>query len=135
MLKAVARNEKGKIVATDELRTAGKPAKIILTAETNKLSPRFENVAIVRAKVLDAKGIQVPRAGDLISFQISGPGVIAAVDNADHSSHESFQAMQRHAFHGECVAFVRATAASGKIKISASAGGLKSDSTVIQAVK
>jgi beta-galactosidase len=134
-LKAVARNEKGKVVAMDELRTAGKPAKIILTAEANKLSPGFENIAIVRAKIVDAKGIQIPRADDLISFKISGPGVIAAVDNADHSSHEPFQASERHAFHGECVAFVRATAASGKIKISATAGGLKPDSIVIQAVK
>jgi beta-galactosidase len=135
VLKAVARNEKGKIVAMDELRTAGKAAKIVLSTETKKLSPGFENVAIVRAKIVDAKGIQVPRADDLISFQISGPGAIDAVDNADHSSHEPFQASERHAFHGECVAFVRATAASGKIKISASVGGLKSGSTVVQAVK
>ena len=132
ILKAVARNGKGKIVAADKLRTAGQPAKIILTMDSKKLSPGFDNAAAVRATIVDAKGIEIPRANDLISFQISGPGVIAAVDNADNSSHEPFQAAARRAFHGECVAFVRAAAASGKIKISASAEGLAAGTIAIK---
>jgi beta-galactosidase len=49
----------------------------------------------VRAKIVDAKGITIPRASDLISFKISRPGVIAAVDNADNASTEPFQATSR----------------------------------------
>jgi beta-galactosidase len=134
-LKAVARNEKGSVVATDELQTAGAPAKIILSTETKKLSPGFENVALVRATIVDAKGVAVPRADNLITFQISGSGEIAAVDNADNSSHESFQASERRAFHSECVAFVKTTEPSGKIKLTATADGLKADSITIQAAK
>jgi hypothetical protein len=37
-LKAVARDESGKTVATDELRTAGKPSKIILSADKRKIT-------------------------------------------------------------------------------------------------
>jgi beta-galactosidase len=124
-LKAVARDENGTTVATDELKTAGKPAKIILSTETKKLLPGFDNIAIVRAKIVDADGIEIPYADNLISFQISDAGEIAAVDNGDNASHESFRAMQRHAFRGECVAFVRANSAGGKISVSASADGLK----------
>ena len=122
ILQAVARND-GKIVATDELRTAGKPEKIILSTETKTLSPGFDNVAVVRAKITDADGIEIPRAKNLISFQVSGLGVIAAVDNGDNTSHELFQTDARHAFQGECVAFVSATAA-GEIIVSATADGL-----------
>ena len=122
ILKAVARNER-KIVATDELRTAGKPAKIVLSTKTKTLSPGFDGVAIVRAKITDADGIAIPRADDLITFQVSGSGVIAAVDNGDNASHESFQAAQRHTFQGGCAAFVKATAA-GKITVRATADGL-----------
>jgi beta-galactosidase len=134
VLKAVARNGNGRSVATNELRTAGPPAKIVLTTETRKLAPGFDNVAIVRAKIVNRKGIQIPRASDLISFKISGPGVIAAVDNADNASHELFQTNSRHAFQGECVAFVKATAASGKIKLTATATGLKADYLTIKTV-
>jgi beta-galactosidase len=67
----------------------------------------------------------------LVSFKISGPGVIAAVDNADNSSHEPFQAAGRRAFRGECAAFVKATATSGEINLTASASGLTADSVAI----
>jgi beta-galactosidase len=134
-LKAVGRNGKGKVVATDELSTAGKAVKIVLSTETKKISPGFDNVAIVRARVVDANGITAPRAADLISFSISGPGVIACVDNADPASIEAFQASQRHAYHGECVAFVKANGSSGKILVKAEAPSLKAGSISIKAAK
>ena len=134
VLKAVARNN-GKIVATDELRTAGRPAKIVLSTEPGKLSPGWDNVAFVRAKIVDANGITVPHADDLISFQISGPGIIAAVDNANNASHEPFQATERRAYQGRCVAFVKATGSPGKIVLKAAAPGLTAGSIIIEATK
>ncbi len=125
-LKAVAKNQNGKIVAADELKTAGAARKIILSSETKKLSPTWDEVAIVRARVVDADGSTVPRADNLMSFKISGPGVIACVDSGDTISHEPFQASERRAFQGEGVAFVKATAAKGKIILSATAPGLQS---------
>ena len=132
-LKAVARNE-GKVVATDELRTAGQPAKILLTANHKKIADDWDGVAFVRATVVDQHDIPVPGADNLISFKVSGPGVVAAVDNADNASHEPFQASERHAFQGECVAFVKATAPAGKIILTASAPGLKSGSVTLKAL-
>ena len=125
ILRAVARNE-GKIVATNELRTAGKPAKIILSPETKTLLPGFDSVAVIRAKITDAAGIEIPDAHDLISFQISGPGRVAAVDNGDNASPELFQTNSRPAYQGECVAFVKTTATTGKITVRATANGLAS---------
>jgi beta-galactosidase len=133
-LTAVAGND-GKILANDELRTAGSPAKIVLSTDTEKLAPGWDDVAFVHAKVVDAKGVEIPRAGDLISFTISGPGVIAAVDNADNASHELFQSSKRHAFQGECVAFVRATGTFGRIEVEATAPGLAAGSISIKAAK
>jgi beta-galactosidase len=134
ILKAVARNN-GKIVATDELRTAGKPAKILLSADRRKLSPDWNDVTFVRVKLVDANGVRVPHADDLISFRISGPGVITAVDSADNSSHEPFQAAERRAFQGRCVAFVKATGSPGKIVLTATAPGLTASSITIKAAK
>ncbi|HEU5397348.1 MAG TPA: glycoside hydrolase family 2 TIM barrel-domain containing protein, partial [Verrucomicrobiae bacterium] len=132
-IKAVARDEKGRVVATDELRTAGAPAKLMLVTEAKTLSPGFEKVAVVRARVVDAHGVEVPGADNRVTFSVSGPGEIAAVDNGDNRSHERFQTNERQAFHAECTAFVRATAGSGKIRLTASAAGLEADSVTIKA--
>jgi beta-galactosidase len=131
-LKAVARNDDGNVVATEKLHTAGEPAKVMLSTETETLTPGFDHVAEVRAEVTDANGIEIPQASDLISFTVSGPGEIATVDNGNNSSHEPFQTTKRHACNGECVAYVRATAASGNIQISASAKGLETGSIIVR---
>lgn len=132
-LKAVAKND-GVVVATQELKTAGAPAKIVLSANRETIAPTWDDVAVVRAVVEDDQGVPEPRANDLISFQPSGPGVVAAVDNGDNTSHELFQTTQRHAYGGRCTAFVKASDA-GDIILTASAPGLQSGMITIKAEK
>jgi beta-galactosidase len=114
----------GKAVATDELHTAGKPARIILTTDRNRLAPIWDDVSYVTATIVDENGILVPNASDLVSFKLDGAGVIAAVDSADNASHEPFQATERRAYQGRCFALIKARASSGKITLSATAPGL-----------
>ena len=133
-LKAVAKND-GQIVATDEIRTAGEPAKIILTPDGGTVADNWDGVVRVVATVVDKDGTVVPDSDALVSFKISGPGVIAAVDSANNASHELFQASERHAFQGRCVAFIKASAPSGKITLTASASGLAGDSVTITAAE
>ncbi len=130
VLQAVGRND-DQTAVTNELRTAGEPAKIVLSTETPTLSPGFDHVAIVRVRITDKDGTEILRANDLISFALSGPGEIAAVDNGDNTSHEPFQTRSRHAYGGKCVAFVRATAASGQIILTATAPGLDAGSITL----
>jgi beta-galactosidase len=137
-LKAVARNG-GKEIVTDELRTAGKAAKIILTTDKKQLTSGWDNVAFVKATVVDANGVTVPRAKDLIRFSISGPGVIAAVDNGDNASIEPFQASERSVYQGVCFAMVKQVGTVGakksaermKIVLTGRAEGLESGTVEI----
>lgn len=121
-LKAIATNS-DKVVATDELRTAGKAARIVLSADHKQIMPGWDNVAYITATVVDAHGIAVPRADNLIHFHLLGNARIAAIDNGDNASHEAFQGDKRTAYEGRCIAIVQATA-TGKIMFSASAEGL-----------
>jgi beta-galactosidase len=132
-IKAVAKNG-DKIVATDEMRTAGKPAKIALSVERDKLAPTFDDVSFITVTVVDDKGIACPYADDLISFKVDGPGRVAATDNGDSTAHESYQAPQRKLFNGRCVVVIKATGSSGKIAIDASAPGLVDGLASIEAV-
>jgi beta-galactosidase len=57
-----------------------------------------------------------------ITFSITGPGVIVAVDSGS-PTHESFRGTVRKAYQGITYALVRATG-PGAITVTASAGGL-----------
>ena len=132
-LRAVGRNT-GRVVAGHELRTAGKPAKILLAVDRKQLPVDWDDVAFVAATIVDKDGVIVPNADDLITFKLSGPGTIAAVDNGSRISHDPFQATQRHAFQGQCLAMVKGTAASGRVTVTASATGLMSSTINIKTV-
>jgi beta-galactosidase len=123
-LKAIAKNN-GKVVAEQELKTAGKPSKIILTADKSFLENNWNDVVYIRATVTDDEGNPVLTADNKITFSIAGPGVIAAVDNSDLSSAEPYSAKERWAYKGTCIAIIKANADTGTIHINASAENLK----------
>jgi beta-galactosidase len=129
-LRAVARN-KGQEVATDELKTAGPPARIVLTTSRPRLSASWDDAAYVTARVVDANGVLCPNANNLIKFSMTGPGQIAAVDNGDVNSHEAYQASQRKVYQGQCVAIVKAKGTGGGITMKASAPGLADGNVTI----
>jgi len=129
-IKAIGKNG-GKVVAEFELKTAGKPARIILSADRSKLTNDWNDVIFVTATVVDENGIVVPNANNLIAFDATRLGVIAAVDSADNADHDPFQAKQRKAFQGTCVAMIKANKGSGAISVSAMSAGLSSNKITI----
>lgn len=129
-IKAVGKNG-GKIVAQYELKTAGTPAKILLTADKNSLLNDWNDAVFVTAKVVDKNGMTVPTASDLIRFNATGAGFVAAVDSDDNQSHESFQTTNRKAWQGVCFAYLKANKNRGKIKLTATAPNLESGSIEI----
>ena len=133
-LKAIGRNVLGQVVATHELRTAGKPAKIVLTADRLEIAPTWDDVSYVEVTIVDDKGVLVPTAADIITFKITSPGVVVAVDSGSIASHEPFQATQRKAFQGRCVAMVKTTGGAGRITLTAQAEGLAEASVTLEAV-
>jgi len=131
-LKAVGKNN-GKIVAEQELKTAGRPAKIILSADKSRIANSWDDVVYVRATITDENGTPCLNADNKIKFSVEGSGVIAAVDNADLTSTEPFQSNERWAYKGTCVAIVKANAEKGNITVTANGDNLKSGTIVLEA--
>jgi len=132
-LRAIASNA-GRVVASDELRTAGAPAKIVVVANHKEIAPWWDDVDYLEAKVVDAHGVIVPDAASRVTFTVDGPGRVVAVDNGDNTSHEPFKTNERSAYQGRCVAFIRADASHGRIVVTASSPGLASGSVSLTAV-
>ncbi len=133
ILRAVGKNN-GKTVATHELKTAGKAARVVLSVDRASITPHWDDVSYVTATVVDADGVLIPDATDLITFEISGPGRVVAVDSGNNMSHEPFQASERRAYQGRCFAMIKATSSSGRITLVGTAPGLKSGTVNIDAI-
>lgn len=133
-IRAVGRN-KGKEVTSEEFKSAGAPAKIVLSASKSKLTNTWNDAAIIKATLVDAAGVPCPNADNLVKFSVSGAGIIQAVDNGNILSHEAYQANERKAFQGNCIAIVKANANTGAITFKASMAGLPDATLTLQVTK
>ena len=124
-LKAVARSG-ATIVATGELKTAGKPARIVFTADSpdKPLTPDWNDVRYVSATLVDANGTRIPDSKTEVKFAATGAASIIAVDSDNMADHESFLGTQRKLYEGTAVAILRATGTAGQIKVTATAEGV-----------
>jgi len=89
-------------------------------------------LSFVLVEAFDKDGNPCPLADNLIQFELKGSGEIAGVGNGDQRSYEPFQANFRKLFNGKAMLIVRSVKNKpGKIEITATSGGLKSDQTVV----
>jgi beta-galactosidase len=116
--------DRGRRVARDLRETAGPAARVELTADRRLLAASGDDVAIVRAAIVDTRGRPVPDAADTLRFAIVGDGEVIGVGNGNPTSLEADHASERRAFHGLAQAIVRAGTKGGPIAIRASADGL-----------
>ena len=70
-----------------------------------------------------------------ITFNLTGPGTIAGVGNANPVSLESFQLPYRKAWHGTCMVIIKSDAVPGKIILKASSPGLQDATIEIESSK
>ncbi|MEU5640757.1 glycoside hydrolase family 2 TIM barrel-domain containing protein [Streptomyces milbemycinicus] len=130
-LKAVARRA-GRVVATDVLRTAGRPQAIRLTPDRRTVDADGRSLCFVTAEVVDAHGVVVPGADHPISFKVTG-GSLAGVDSGRQESAERYQASSRAAFHGKALAIVRSGTKAGPLTVTARSAGLRTATATVRA--
>lgn len=124
-VKVVAYDDEGNAVAQREVHTAGKPHRIVLSADRDLLSADGKDMAFINVKVVDKDGNLCPDAANDIRFTVSGAGEYEASANGNPASLESFQSSHMTAFHGQLTTIVKAGEKPGKIKLTASSPGLK----------
>ena len=130
ILRAVGKKD-GEVVCEKEILTAAEPARLEVTADRLRLSADGHDVAHITVRVLDDAGHLHPNANNLIDFKIEGAGQMIGVDNGDPASHEPFQANQRRAFHGMCLAVVQSASQAGEIRVNVTSPGISDQRLVI----
>ena len=119
--------------AQSEVVTAGKPEKIVLTAETDTMTADSYGLIYVDAQVVDSQGNPVPTAQNLIEFSYVGDSQvaeIAGVDNGEASSWERYKdydgEWRRSLFNGKALAIVKSNGGEGMFSLVARSAGLQS---------
>ena len=115
---------RGKCVARDTVRTAGKPAALRLTPFRSSVRDDGADTAVVNVAVVDRYGTVVPYADTLIRFTVVGDGFVRGVGNGDPNSHESDVLPERHAYHGLCQVLVTSKTGADAVALRAEADGL-----------
>ena len=123
-LRAVAR-EGGRVMATEEVKTAGAPARIALVPDRTRIRADGEDLSFVTVSVLDRAGVPVPTADHVVRFRVGGDARIVGVDNGDQVSHAPFKADRVRLFNGKALVIVRAGERPGTAALTAEADGLE----------
>ncbi|VXC45851.1 glycoside hydrolase family 2 TIM barrel-domain containing protein [Sphingomonas sp. AX6] len=119
---------------SDSLRTAGRAARIELAPDKPEVGSTFDDMTYVRARVVDANGVTVPRASHRLRFAVKGAGQLIATDNASSTDHTPFPSHSRAANDGVAAALVRGSG-SGNFTIQATADGLKTGTVQLRATE
>jgi beta-galactosidase len=130
-LKAISRKD-GKEVLSKELKTAGEPVSIRLTADREVIQATGKDLAFITAEVLDKDGNVVPTANPLLQFTAEGEGDIAGTDNGDPTNPNSLKKPERNLFNGKCLVVVQGRNKKGTIQLTASSVKLKSETLLIR---
>ena len=123
-LRAVARKG-GQVMATQEVKTAGPPARVALAPDRARLHADGNDLSFVTVTVLDRAGVAVPTADQVIRFRLAGDARIIGVDNGDQISHAPFQADRMRLFNGKALVIVRAGERPGTVTLTAESEGLE----------
>jgi beta-galactosidase len=133
-LRAVAYSG-GREVASTEVRTAGRPARVSLEPDRTELVADGRDLSFVTVRIEDEDGNLCPLADNLVRFEVEGPGHRRAVGNGNPATLEPFQADERHAFGGLALLIVQSEREHpGTVRIKARSEGLRSAQTTLTTV-
>lgn len=126
----------GKKWAEDIVKTTGKAAGLALTPDRHSLNADGKDLSFITVRVVDRDSLTIPRANDLIEFELEGPGEIIATDNGDPTDMNSFTLLRRKAFNGLCLVVVRTKAnMAGEIRLTAKSSGAIRSELVIKSIR
>lgn len=124
-VKAVAYNADGSIAGETVVRTAGKPYRLVLSANRQTLSANGDDLAYITVRVEDKNGNIVPDAEPIVKFKVTGNGSFRATANGDPTSLRDFNKPEMDLFSGAATVIVKSGENAGFVTLEAKASGLK----------
>ena len=106
-LTAEGYDAEGKLLATYEIHTCGRPYSLRATLMEEEVAAHG-GTALVLVEVIDDHGNIVKLADNMITCQVEGKARLLGLENSDNSDMSHPKARQRRAYQGYLVAYVQA---------------------------
>lgn len=117
-IKVVVYDEQGNKAGEKTVKTAGKPAKLRLTADRSTIAADGCDLAFITVSLTDKNGTLCPDADHSLEFKVTGAATFNSVCNGDATSLEVFTEPTMKLFHGQLVVVVQASEAPGKATLT-----------------
>ena len=115
VLKAVAYDERDRIIATDTQSSFGDPVKLVVKPDKMILKADGQDLIFVEISAEDAQGIPVANAKNRIQVKVSGAGHLVGLDNGDSTDYDQYKGTSRRLFSGKLLAIIAAKQEPGEI--------------------
>jgi beta-galactosidase len=124
----------GKETCSYTVKTAGPAVRLGFDVEEIQLEAMtgYEKLFTVRAK--DKDGIPVFHESAKVTFRVSGPAELVAVDNGDLCTSETYDNNWMHMYYGCVSTVIRFTGEKGRVVLAAHAGGMYDARLIIHVV-
>ena len=134
LLKAVGLIDNKEVESTF-LKTAGKPGRIRIIADRTNIFADGQDLSFVMVELTDNEGTIQPNSENQLLFTVSGPGVIAGIDNANLKDLDQYVGTTRKVWHGRALVVIRSTRSTGEIRLEVNSPGLPAAKIIIKAKK
>ncbi len=110
---------------------SGKPAALTITPTAKSMRASADNVVELKVDIVDAKGIHVVGAGNVLKFEVEGPARLVGpgMYRSDRDKNEEYEGTMY--IDAPVTNLIRATGKAGTVTVKVSSTGLKSASAVV----
>lgn len=123
-IRAVAYDENGSVIASEEHTSFGDPASLILSADRITMRADGRDLIFLTISAADENGNPVENANTRVNVSVTGAGRLLGLDNGDSTDFEQYKCTSRRLFSGKLLAIIGATLDAGDITVTVSAKGL-----------
>ncbi len=133
VLKAVAYDEQGKVIASDLRQSFGDTKRLILQPDRTEMKANGLELIFVTISAVDEQGVEVANANNRVEVTVSGAGRLIGLDNGDSTDYDQYKGTSRKLFSGKLLAIIAAKEEPGDIHIEVTSKGLQCAELLLKA--
>jgi beta-galactosidase len=124
VLKAVAYDEHGLVIATDSKQSFGDAKQLVLKPDKYVMKADGLDLIFVTISTVDEQRVEVENANNRVEVIVSGAGRLVGLDNGDSTDYDQYKGTSRKLFSGKLLAIIAAKQEPGDIHVEVKSVGL-----------
>jgi beta-galactosidase len=134
ILKALAYDEHGQVIATDIKRSFSDARTLVVKPDRMEMKADGLDLIFVEISTIDEQGVPVENANNRVEVSVSGAGRLVGLDNGDSTDYDQYKGTSRRLFSGKLLAIIAAKQEPGDIHMKVTSKGLEKAELMLKAL-